>query len=110
MKGNDVNVEISEWSSTQSNKGGETKVYEKVMPRVKAAYRTRYQDMSVFNMQLFHVELEERLEKKLRENERLLEFIETAKIFKRAQEEAIITATSKIRAYFKVSNFNKGGK
>ena len=71
-----------------------------IFPLVRAAYRTRHRDISLYNLSLFRLSLEERLKLEPRENERWLEIVTTAQKHKRIREEAVILATRKITSYF----------
>ena len=73
---------------------------ERIHPKVKAAYRTRHHDVSLFSQRLFSVELKRRLEMDPVENERWLEIVETAKKNRWAREDAVLAAMRKITTYF----------
>ena len=55
------------------------KANEKKIPLVRSAYRTRHLDISLYNMSLFRLSLEERLRMEPSENERWLEIVITVK-------------------------------
>ena len=71
-----------------------------IFPLVRAAYRTRHRDISLYNLSLFRLCLEECLKLEPRENERWLEIVNTVQNHKCIREEAVILATRKITPYF----------
>ena len=73
---------------------------ERIHPKVKAAYRTRHHDVSLFSQRLFSVEFKRRLEMDPVENEQWLEIVETAKKHRWAREDAVLAAMRKITTYF----------
>ena len=75
---------------------------EKLHPRIRAAYSTRNDDVSYYNMRLFNMPLEERLGLDPRENNRWLEIVATAKMRQKVNEEAVMKVMQKLTAYFPV--------
>ena len=73
---------------------------ERIHPKIKAAYRTRHNDVSLFSQRLYRVELKIRLEMDPVENEQWLEIVETAKKHKWAREDAVLASMRKITTYF----------
>ena len=73
---------------------------EKTHPRIRAAYSTKNDDVSYYNMRLFSMPLEERLSLDPRENNRWLEIVATAKMRRKVNEEAVMKAMRKLTAYF----------
>ena len=73
---------------------------EKIFPLAWSAYRTRHLHISLYNISLFILPLEERLKIEPGENQRWLEIVNTAKYHKRARGEAVLLAARKITSYF----------
>ena len=73
---------------------------ERIHPKIKAAYRTRHNDVSLFSQRLYRVDLKIRLEMEPEENEQWLEIVQTAKKHKWAREDAVLAAMRKITTYF----------
>ena len=73
---------------------------ERIHPKIKAAYWTRHNDVSLFSQRLYSVDLKIRLEMEPEENEQWLEIVQTAKKHKWAREDAVLAAMRKITTYF----------
>ena len=80
------------------------RVNDRVLPLVRAAYRTHHLDISLYKMSLFRWSLEQRLQMEPNENEGWIEIVATTKRHKRVREEAVLLATRKITSYFVLQN------